>query len=104
MAKTILIGCKLPNGIIIEAPNGQTAEIDGLNKSKIIGATHVISSIDADIWAAWKAKNTTFSALKSGAIFEASSASEAVAIAKDTDKTGLEPMPQKTKDIEKAKD
>jgi hypothetical protein len=101
MAKTVTIGCKLPNGIVLEIGE-QQVEIDGLNKSVIIGATHVTTVVDADFWAAWKAKNATFSALKSGAIFEASNANEAAAIVKDTGKTGLEPMPQKTKDIEKA--
>jgi len=75
-----------------------------LNKSKIIGATHAVTSIDSDIWVAWKEQNATFSALKSGAIFEASSATEAVAIAKDSDKTGLEPMPQNAMGVEKSKE
>lgn len=95
MAKIILIGCKLPNGLIIEHPvSGKKAEINGLNKAVIIGATHVTTEIDADVWDAWKAQNATFPALKNGSIFEAANAKEAAAIVKDTDKTGLEPLPQ----------
>ena len=101
MAKTVLIGCKLPNGIILEVGD-QQVELNGLNKCAIIGATHGSTNVDADFWAAWKTQNSTFSALKNGAIFEASSESEAAAKVKDTGKTGLEPMPQDAIGIKKA--
>lgn len=103
MAKTILIGCKLPNGIILEV-NEKQIELNGLSKTVIIGATHATTAIDADFWQAWKSQNATFSALKNGAIFEAANEVEAVAIAKDTDKTGLEPMKQDAQGVKKAKD
>lgn len=93
MAKPILIGCKLPNGIILDV-DGKTAELNGLNKSVIIGATYALTTLDADFWTAWKAQNLAYPALVSGSIFEAASDSEAKAIVKDTDKTGFEPMPQ----------
>jgi len=101
MAKLLTIGCKLPNGIILEV-NNQQVTLNGLNKTTIIGATYASTSVDEEFWKAWKAQNATFSALKNGAIFEASNAGEAVAIAKDTGKTGLEPMPQESKDVKKA--
>ena len=93
MAKPVLIGCKLPNGIILDV-DGKTAELNGLNKSVIIGATYAITTIDADFWAAWKAQNATYPALSNGVIFEAESVSSAKDISKDTDKSGFEPMPQ----------
>lgn len=101
MAKTVLIGCKLPNGIVLEV-EGRQVEIDGLNKSVIIGSTHVTTVVDADFWDKWKSQNATFSAFKNGAIFEAATPNEAAAIVKDTSETGLEPMPQETKQIKKA--
>jgi hypothetical protein len=95
MAK-IIIGSKLPYGLILEHPKDKTKTItiDGLNSSKIIGATHMCTEVDGDFWAAWMAENKQFSAVVSGAIFEAKTVSDANAIAREQKdrKTGLEPM------------
>lgn len=104
MAKTVLIGSKLPNGLIIDTQSGKKAEINGLNKAVIIGATFVTTQIDAETWAEWTTQNPDYPALKHGFIFEAANQNEAAAKAKDTDKTGLEPMPQKALGVETSKD
>ncbi len=104
MAKIVLIGSKLPNGLIIDTHSGKKAEISGLNKAVIIGADHVTTEIDADVWGEWKTQNPTYPALINGFIFEAANQTEAKAKAKDTDKTGLEPMPQTAVGVEASKD
>lgn len=106
MAKTIVIGCKLPNGIVLRNPvkGGKDVTINGLHKSLVIGADHVTTEIDGDFWEAWKAKNEEFDPLKSGAIFEARSVNDAAAIAREQTerKTGLEPMKQEAMGVKKA--
>ena len=96
MSAKIVVGCKLPHGIIIEHPADQskTAEINGKNKSLIVGAEYATTEIDGDLWDAWIAKNKDFPALASGAIFVAKSVADASAMAKEFKgrKTGFEAM------------
>jgi hypothetical protein len=98
MAKKIIIGCRLPNGIVIEHPTDPNNKVllAGANRSLVIGGDHSTTEVDAEYWATWKAANPTFPPLTSGAIFEASSVADAVAIAKEivSEKTGFEKMPQ----------
>lgn len=98
MAK-VIIGCKLPHGLILENPLNPnvTVELNGLNKSLIIGAKHATTEVDAEFWDLWKNTNPKFSALLSGAIFEAKNEADAKAIAKEKlkEKTGFEAMDPK---------
>lgn len=95
--KVIVIGCKLPNGIVLFHPldRKQFVEINGMNESKIIGATYATTLVDGDFWNDWKAiHKEDFMPLKSNAIFEASSPRELEDKAKELVgvKTGFEPM------------
>ena len=98
MAKTIIIGCRLPHGIVLENPKDARikVELKGLNSVQIIGAGYYANTVDADFWAAWKEFHKEFAPLKSGAIFEASTESEAAAKAKELkdEKTGFEALSQ----------
>ena len=99
MAKnTVLIGCKLPNGIILQHPFNprETVEINGLNKPTIIGATYVTTEVDADFWANWLAVHEDYAPIASGAIFVAKNAERLEAIAREqvSRKTGFEGMDQ----------
>ena len=96
MAEQVIIGSRLPNALILRHPKSEktTVTIAGLNSSKIIGATHVTTEVDAAFWQAWKAAMPDYQPLKSGAIFEAGSEKIAKDKAKElaSEKTGLEPM------------
>lgn len=99
MAKTVIIGCRLPHGIVLDHPldPANTVELAGLNKIRIIGAEHMTTEVDADFWEQWKTVHKDFPALKSGAIFEAKTAADADAKAKELtakkggSATGFEP-------------
>lgn len=99
MAGKVTVGCKLPNGIILEHPMDPSikVEIAGLNKVTIIGAGYASTDVDADFWEVWHNANKTFSAVVSGAIFASKSSNDVKAIAKEfADRsTGLEPMKKK---------
>jgi len=94
----VVIGCKLPHGLILDHPldPSKKVEINGLNRSLIIGATYATTEVDGEFWEQWKTVHKDFPAIKSGAIFEAGNAAEAAAVAKELEgeKTGFEPMEQ----------
>lgn len=102
----ILIGCRLPHGLTITHPARPNikATIAGFHASKIIGATYSTTEVDADLWAAWKAVYTDYKPLKTGAIFEARSGTEAGEKAKDLvkEKTGFEPLAPEANGVKKA--
>lgn len=97
-AKTVLIGCKLPHGLILDHPldPSKKVELNGLNRARIIGATYATTDVDGEFWDQWKTVHKDFPAVQSGAIFEAKSQADVVAVAKEleSEKTGFEPMAQ----------
>lgn len=102
MAKTVVIGCKLPHGLIIELPTDTTKKVtlNGRNKAVIVGAEYATTEVDSDFWDTWLALNAEFPAVKSGTIFVAKNATDAAAIATETAEreTGFEPLRQDGKD------
>ena len=102
VAKNIVIGCKLPHGLILDHPMdpSKTVELNGLNRARIIGATHATTEVDADFWNEWKTFHADFPAVRSGSIFEAKSAVDAAAMARELEReqTGFEPMARDGKD------
>jgi hypothetical protein len=81
MAK-VTIGCKLPNGLIIEV-NDVRVTLNGVNKSNIIGATHCTTEVEESFWATWLADHKDMMLITSGAIFVAKNADHAAAFVKD---------------------
>ena len=64
----ITIGSRLPYGLIIEVADKKVT-LQGLNKSLIIGATHMTNEVDEGFWNAWKEANAEFPAFVNGSIF-----------------------------------
>jgi hypothetical protein len=105
---TVLIGSKLPNGLIIRHPlkAGIEAEIRGLNgapkgrSGQLMVVPYMTTEIDKDLWDAWflvhGAPGKIFPPIKSGAIFVARTPEAAEKIYREREKeiTGLEPMKQ----------
>lgn len=105
-AKTVLIGCKLPHGLILDHPLdvSKKVELAGLNKAIIIGADCATTPVDGEFWETWKTVHKDHPAIKSGAIFEASTTEEVKAKAKELkeEKTGFEAMPQEAMGVKVA--
>jgi hypothetical protein len=99
----VLVGCRLPHGIVIEHPADPAVkkELKGRNKSDISGPPYCTTEVDGELWQAWKLFNANFPALKSGAIFEANDAASLKAKAKEVEKekTGFEAMPQEAQGV-----
>ena len=47
--KTVVIGCKIPNGIVLRGA-GKQFLINGSNKSSVIGGYGITEDVPADIW------------------------------------------------------
>lgn len=105
-AKTVLIGCKLPHGLILDHPLdvSKKVELAGLNKAIIIGADCATTPVDGEFWETWKTVHNDHPAIKSGAIFEARTTEEVKAKAKELkeEKTGFEPMSQEAQGVKPA--
>ena len=85
MANTVLIGCRLPHGIVLEIENAVSKEVtkvtlNGQNKSPAFEYTEMvvlqrdhfgITEIDAGFWEKWLAANADFAPFKANAIFVA---------------------------------
>ncbi|QHJ83100.1 MAG: hypothetical protein [Caudoviricetes sp.] len=115
MSKTILIGCRLPNGIEIEAidASGKMQKVTLLGQNSAQARSPIIilspddyglTEVDEAFWAAWKKDFAEFPPLLNGAIFEAKDEKEAKAKHKELkdEKTGLEGVSQTDKNIEQA--
>lgn len=105
MAKeTVLIGCRLPNGIVLTHPQNKEhrVKIAGASGEKLESGLYLppkafaTTRVDAEFWAAWKAAYAGFPPLKNRALFEARDEQEASAKAKEVakEKTGFEQMSQ----------
>lgn len=109
---TVTIGCRLPNGIILQLDSGHEVKLNGQNSAQDGSPIILLSErdcgytdVDASFWDAWKTQvGADFAPLKSMAIFEAKNERDAKAVHAEVkkEKTGHEPMPQKSKDIEAA--
>lgn len=107
----VIIGCRLPSGLLLELSNGQTQELAGQRQAQerspiitLSNEDYGLTEVDADFWAQWKKEFAGFQPLESGAIFEAKDRKDAEAIHKELkkEKTGHEPLPQTDKNITKA--
>ncbi len=104
----VLVGCKLPHGLMLEHPDNPDIKIElkGLNKIAFIGAPYATTMVPADFWSAWMAEHYENKALKSGAIFVGSDMESLTDTSKDFEnvKTGFEKMAQNAPGIVKAND
>lgn len=115
MSKTIVIGCRIPTGIVLDlinasghkvevCLNGQNSAQEGSPIILLSERDYGVTDVDAEFWEAWKAKYAGFPPLENKAIFEAKDERDAKAIHKEVKgiKTGLEPAPQEDGTIKKA--
>lgn len=93
MAATVTVGCKLPNGLILELGDKRVT-VKGSNSSNIIGGHGITENVDKEFFDAWMAKNAGLQFVKSELIFAHEKYANTVAQAKEQvdEKTGLEPL------------
>jgi len=93
MSKTILVGCKLPNGLTVYGTQKQPITLNGMNTCMIMGG-YGVTHVDADEHAFIFAVYAEHDAFKSQAIFTADSAKvdDIISLGDELrdEKTGLE--------------
>lgn len=102
--ETVLIGCRLPNGLVLHHPTNRnlTVKLAGAYETRTESGLFIppkpysITAVDAEFWTAWKEAYVGFPPLKTRAVFEARSEQEAESKARNAEKvkTGFEPMSQ----------
>lgn len=92
-SKTVTVGCKLPNGLILEL-NGKTVEVNGSTSSRVIGGHGITYDVDAEFFDAWLEAYADRAMVRNGFIFAHDKAADtkAEAAEKTDNDTGLEPV------------
>jgi len=90
---TVLIGCKLPHGIVLKGSAGQDIKLNGVNTSLVAGGFG-LTHVDDSEWAYLSAIYEDFDPFKSNAIFTHNTAKvadlKAIAAELSDIKTGFE--------------
>jgi len=89
---TVVVGCKLPNGIILDV-DGKRITLNGANTTHIIGG-YGLTTVDAAFFAAWLKAHAESPLVKKNIIFAQEKEVNAKAQAAETREveTGLEPI------------
>lgn len=93
---TVTIGCKLPNGIIMQEGK-ERVRINGWNNNTIHGIAHGITrEVPEALWDTWRKTHAESKLVKEGFIFAEQSEKRAIDMAKDKkdQKSGHEQLPQ----------
>ncbi len=90
---TVTVGCKLPNGLVIEVDD-RSAVLNGANSSEIIGGHGITEHVDADLFREWMKRHADRDMVKNGFVFahEKGKNTKAEAQEKAGNKTRLEPI------------
>lgn len=101
---TVTVGCKLPNGLIIQVGN-KSHTLKGANDTAIVGGHGITEGVDKELWDAWNAANKDRTMVKNGHVFAhgKTESTKAEATEKTSNKTKLEPIdPSKEASVSKA--
>lgn len=98
-AKTVTVGCKLPNGLVCEMgkfgdEDYKSVTLNGANSAVVHGGYGITDGVDESFWNAWKKKHARLSFVQKGLVFAVGDIASARDHALDLSalKTGLEPL------------
>ncbi|EJK9924938.1 hypothetical protein AGJ01_004261 [Cronobacter sakazakii] len=95
MAETIVVGCKLPNGLVAEQ-EGYTVTLNGANSSNVVGGYGLTEGVDKDAFEKWLEVHKNQPYVKNELVFAQAKANSAQSKATKNAsvKSGLEGLPQ----------
>ncbi|EOC1689306.1 hypothetical protein ACI1BE_000504 [Cronobacter turicensis] len=95
MAETIVVGCKLPNGLVVEQ-DGYTVTLNGANSSNVVGGYGLTEGVDKDAFDKWLEVHKSQPYVKNELVFAQAKANSAQSKANENAsvKSGLEGLPQ----------
>jgi len=90
---TVVVGCKLPNGLIMSLGD-KTVNLNGANSALVIGGHGITNDVDKSLFDAWLALHADKDFVKNDLVFAHEARKNAEAQAKDqaTLESGLEPL------------
>lgn len=95
MAQQCIVGCKLPNGLILQLPgHDKPVTLKGANSSRVLGG-YGTTSVDKEAFEKWlKDVGHKFDFVKNGSVFVVDNMKDARAVAKErrAERTGFEPL------------
>ncbi|MCU5775118.1 hypothetical protein N5923_23330 [Erwiniaceae bacterium BAC15a-03b] len=95
MAEVVTVGCKLPNGLLIDV-GGKITHLQGANSSNVIGGYGLTESVDKEYFEAWLKEHADQPYVKNELVFAQAKTNSAQSKATENAsvKTGLEGLPQ----------
>lgn len=87
MSEVVIVGCKLPHGLILELkrPNGdvERVTIAGMNNKRIVGGYGLTPNVPKEFWDTWLKKNHRHAAISNGTLFIHTDGKSAESMAKE---------------------
>jgi len=95
MAEVVTVGCKLPNGIVMEV-DGRELVLNGANASSVIGGYGLTENVDKAAFDKWMETHKDQPYVKNELVFAQAKTNSAESKAKENAdvKSGLEGLPQ----------
>lgn len=95
MAEVVTVGCKLPNGLLIDV-GGKVVHILGANSSNVIGGYGLTENVDKEFFETWLKEHASQPYVKNELVFAQAKTNSAQSKANENAgiKTGLEGLPQ----------
>lgn len=95
MAEVVTVGCKLPNGLLIDV-DGKVVHLLGANSSNVIGGYGLTENVDKDYFEKWLKQHANQRYVKGEMVFAQAKMNSAQSKASENAsvKTGLEGLPQ----------
>ncbi|UPQ70541.1 hypothetical protein [Kluyvera ascorbata] len=95
MSELVTVGCKLPNGLVIEH-EGYAVELNGSNSSLVVGGYGLTEGVDKDAFEKWLSVHKDQPYVKKDLVFAQAKTNSAQAKATENAKvkSGLEGLPQ----------
>ncbi|MDQ0019003.1 hypothetical protein [[Curtobacterium] plantarum] len=96
MAEVVTVGCKLPNGLVIDVDGAQPVVLAGANASNVIGGYGLTENVDKAVFDKWLEQHKDQPYVKNELVFAQAKTNSAESKAKDNAdvKSGLEGLPQ----------
>lgn len=95
MAEVVTVGCKLPNGLVVDI-DGYTVTLNGANASNIVGGYGLTENVDKAAFEKWMKAHADQPYVKNELVFAQAKTNSAESKAKENAsvKSGLEGLPQ----------
>lgn len=94
----VVVGCKLPHGIVLEAgrygdPNYTRVRLNGSNSARVVGG-YGLTDVSRDFWETWYKGHRNLGFVRDGFVFVHGDEASAAAHAREQagKRTGLEPL------------